>query len=1025
MRHVGLGIRSTVLCAAVLLGTTRAVSAAAVDAATIGLWWLDEGQGALARDATGGNDGQIVGATWVSGRAGQALSFDGRSYVDCGAAAALNPTTTLTVEAWFRLSNLDFEGRPWVNLVNKESYASGYCLMFYLGHLAGSVSTDAGTFIVEVNTPGYVRHACDAGWHHAAITYDGREAKLFYDGRLVGCSAARGALRPSSDNLWIGAMHWSQSRFFEGDMGAVRLSNTAREPAYFLGLETVPEAGPRSAAAATAAPVKVRRGLFGKGSFREEGGLVTLGNEAAEFVFDTRKGGQLVGLSDRRAAGLTLVAAGATLAGQWEFDVEGRPAFTSAATTYLEGSYASDRHGALLELRSERPGEVRLTQTYALPAAGAYLICRGVLENLAPQPLLLKQVQFALSNLAIGGSLDGNRYAYPPHVFGFLHGDLSEATPEFMAKRYIYGHLQETGKLMLPYAMIHNDSLRECIAIASVNPRTVARVGALGGASGTLLGHFGLFKTLQPGAREDLGTVYIALHRGDWQQGALAEKALLMAEAGFGAPRSAPQDLADTVIMSDGIPGVNVRTFDDLGDLLKDYREAGITTLHIGGMHFYCPSVDDPRKGVEGFIPVPVDGYAVPNPQAGGLDGLRRLVSRAHEQGMRLTVWGPFSMSGISVESREATSRPDWWVYGKDGAFNLWYPFIAPANPNSAGWRAFFLENVRRVVADYGVDGFWLDSSWLDHQLNYRAADGWYGGPNGAKTGLVADIVRLAKELNPNALVMAEGGGAAYMSMVDAAYIQAFGIWPGIGAEEMQTLVLAEELNRLPGVRPFGQVCQGIGFFAELQGRPHDLAEKYKDSWMAKTLLVSTLDRVPIYFGLNWGIGRILHAGNLEFPPGTENNPERLEAERSEKEFAAWFDSFKRINRIRAQNDEIRAGATRFDVFSVSSPSVIHYLRHGRDRKSLILINAEPQPQQVTVRITQPGPLRLRPARHYAVTDLMTGARLVGAGASAVWTGAEVLQDGIRVSLAGYGGAVLKIEPCVEDPTVRELRAPR
>jgi hypothetical protein len=1010
---MGRLFRLALLGALILDGGVRALAAApAADRDTLGLWRLDEGQGVRAGDAAGTNHGQVVGATWTAGRSGPALRFDGKSHVDCGTAAALNPATALTVEAWFRLSSLDFAGRPWVNLVNKESYASGYCLLFYLGHLAGSISTAAGTFIVEVNTPGYLRPTYDLDWHHAAMTYDGHELTLFLDGNLVGRTAASGLLTPSQDNLWIGGMHWTQSRYFAGDIGAVRLSSVAREPADFLDLDAARRAVPTAVARGS---IKTRKGLFGKGYLREDGSLLALGNGTVEFVFDRQRGGQLVGMTDTRAPGLALAAAGTRLAGQWEFDLEGSPAFGSATATFLAGAYASDRQGATLEIRSERSGDVRLTQTYALPGAGDYLICRGVLENLTGRPLYLKQYQFTLANLAIGGSLEGNRYAYPPHVFGFLQGDLREATAEFMGKRYIYGHLQETGKLMLPYAMIHHDRLGECIAIASVNPRTVARVGALGGVSGTLTGHFGLFKTLQPSQKEDLGTVYLALHRGDWQQGTLAEKALLMKEAGFRAPPTQPQDLADTVIMSDGIPGVNVSTFDDLGDLLPDYRAAGITTLHIGGMHFFCPSVLDPQKGVEGFIPVPLNGYATPNPQAGGREGLARLVARAHQQGMRLTVWGPFSMSGISVESAEATREPDWWVYDKDGNFSFWYPFIAPANPNSPGWRAFFLDNVRKLVTDYGVDGFWLDSSWLDHSLNYRAADGWYGGPNGAKASLMGEIVDLAKGLNPDVLVMAEGGGAAYMSKVDAAYTQAFGIWPGLSAEEMQTFVLAEELNRLPGVRPFGQICQGIGFFADLQGRPHEMAVKYKDSWMAKTLLVSTLDRVPIYFGLNWGIGYILHAGNLRFPPGTENNPERLEAERSQQEFAVWFESFKRINRIRAENAEIREGETSFGAFSVSSPSVVHYLRHRRGRSSLVLVNAEPQPQQVTVRVEQAALLGLRPGRHYRVDELMTGTRLARADGRSVWTGAELLGEGIGVALAGYGGAVLQIRPAAGD----------
>jgi len=74
---------------------------------------FDEGSGTVARDASGnGNDGTIYGATWVNGKYGKALSFDGvEDYVDCGNDVSLNfeRTDPFSIEAWVK--TLDTDGQ--------------------------------------------------------------------------------------------------------------------------------------------------------------------------------------------------------------------------------------------------------------------------------------------------------------------------------------------------------------------------------------------------------------------------------------------------------------------------------------------------------------------------------------------------------------------------------------------------------------------------------------------------------------------------------------------------------------------------------------------------------------------------------------------------------------------------------------------------------------------------------------------------------------------------------------------------
>jgi hypothetical protein len=162
---------------------------------------------------------------------------------------------------------------------------------------------------------------------------------------------------------------------------------------------------------------------------------------------------------------------------------------------------------------------------------------------------------------------------------------------------------------------------------------------------------------------------------------------------------------------------------------------------------------------------------------------------------------------------------------------------------------------------------------------------------------------------------------------------------------------------------------------------------------------VSTLDRIPVYFGLNWGIGALWQA-ERSGQPAAEGAPEP---------FQAWFDSFQRINRIRAKYPEVKEGETRFDCLEVSSASVVHYLRHLRNRDSVILLNADKEPQTFTVKITRPEILKISREKGYRITNLMTEDLVRRADGAPEWSGREIIDGGFAMSLKGYEGAVLKV----------------
>jgi len=70
----------------------------------VAAYGFNEGAGSTVADLSGNSiTGTIVGATWVTGRYGSALSFNGNSsYVDLGNPAALQLTSSMTIEAWVK-----------------------------------------------------------------------------------------------------------------------------------------------------------------------------------------------------------------------------------------------------------------------------------------------------------------------------------------------------------------------------------------------------------------------------------------------------------------------------------------------------------------------------------------------------------------------------------------------------------------------------------------------------------------------------------------------------------------------------------------------------------------------------------------------------------------------------------------------------------------------------------------------------------------------------------------------------------
>ncbi|MEU8383905.1 LamG-like jellyroll fold domain-containing protein [Streptosporangium sp. NPDC048865] len=199
--------------------------AAAPEPGLVAAYGLNEGTGTVVGDASGNaNNGTAAGTSWVPGKYGRALAFDGASsLITIASSASLRPTAALTVEAWVNPSDSgrhpvlvkDADGRPGYAL--SESDGTGY------GDRTPSASVSTGT----VRTVKARRGLPVNGWHHLATTYDGSRLRLYIDGELDRSVPVTGAVRAGDGSLHIGG-HPMSGAYFKGAIDEVRVYSVAR-----------------------------------------------------------------------------------------------------------------------------------------------------------------------------------------------------------------------------------------------------------------------------------------------------------------------------------------------------------------------------------------------------------------------------------------------------------------------------------------------------------------------------------------------------------------------------------------------------------------------------------------------------------------------------------------------------------------------------------------------------------------------------------------------------------------------------
>lgn len=199
--------------------------------------WFNETSGTVAYDSSGnGRNGQVVGASWVAGRAGNALGFDGVNDYLVLPANLLTELADFSFAAWVYWD----ASRNWARIFDFGSGTAHYMMLTPRagnGVIRFAITTNHG--VGEQGISG-TAPLPTGQWVHVAVTLRGSTGSLYVDGNLVGSntemSQAPIRLGPTSQN-WIGRSQYGGDPYFNGRIDGLRLYRGALSAAEVLNLK--------------------------------------------------------------------------------------------------------------------------------------------------------------------------------------------------------------------------------------------------------------------------------------------------------------------------------------------------------------------------------------------------------------------------------------------------------------------------------------------------------------------------------------------------------------------------------------------------------------------------------------------------------------------------------------------------------------------------------------------------------------------------------------------------------------------
>jgi hypothetical protein len=206
-------------------GTSDTVSLPVSPAGLVS-WWTGDGNGTTAFDVADSNPGTLNGGvTFVPGKVGKALSFDGngnpRSYVNVPDAASLDSTTG-TWDFWLQTTQTN----SFVGLVGKSDSGgslNGITMQMDSGHARVEVKSGNQTLLLTGTST-----LNDGNWHHMALSFQsGGLVTLYVDGGVQATGTAPTFSFGANDPLRFGSMTDGFWTPYKGLLYGVQIFNRA------------------------------------------------------------------------------------------------------------------------------------------------------------------------------------------------------------------------------------------------------------------------------------------------------------------------------------------------------------------------------------------------------------------------------------------------------------------------------------------------------------------------------------------------------------------------------------------------------------------------------------------------------------------------------------------------------------------------------------------------------------------------------------------------------------------------------
>ena len=205
----------------------------ATDTGLVGYWSFDEGSGTVAEDFSpaNANTGTLTNSpTWVDGKVGKALSFDGTDdWVNIGNSSSLNASTDYTISMWvYNSAGSD----TYPTLLNRATQATnnGFFWIYTTGTNEADLNfqyADGTNFVSTTFSSALTTNT----WQHIVFTFDNasKALKLYINGSQFSTTRTlTGSLPIDDGTLYLGTYNGTATNYsFLGYLDEVRIYTSA------------------------------------------------------------------------------------------------------------------------------------------------------------------------------------------------------------------------------------------------------------------------------------------------------------------------------------------------------------------------------------------------------------------------------------------------------------------------------------------------------------------------------------------------------------------------------------------------------------------------------------------------------------------------------------------------------------------------------------------------------------------------------------------------------------------------------